>query len=151
MTTPDGSAESTGPALRNAGILRRLAAAAYDALLLIALLMVAAAIWLPFNGGEAVPAGDPLFRLYLVLVIAAFWIGFWTRGGQTLGMRAWRLQLLMADGTPVGAVAALYRFPLAFIAWGAAGIGLLWMLLDPDGLAAHDRLSRTRVVLVPKD
>ena len=131
-----------------APLWRRFAAGTYDLLLQLALVMVAAApaVWL--MDGEAVPAGHLGFQLYLVAVIAVFHLGFWLRGGQTLGMRAWRLRLEGEDGQPPSPGAALLRWPLACLGWGLLAIGPLWCLADREGRALQDRLSGTRVVVV---
>jgi uncharacterized RDD family membrane protein YckC len=131
-------------------LLRRLAAILYDGLLLIALWMGAGALWIAFQGGAAAPAGDGLFRLYLLAVAYAFFIGFWVWGGQTLGMRAWRLQLVDARGDRVTPRAASHRFVTALLSWLPAGIGFFWALFDRQGLTWHDRLSRTYLVLEPR-
>jgi uncharacterized RDD family membrane protein YckC len=34
------------------------------------------------------------------------------------------------------------------LSWPPAALGVLWLYLDPDRLAIHDRLSKTRVVQV---
>jgi uncharacterized RDD family membrane protein YckC len=156
MDGPSLSDDAASPAgdpvtNQNAGLFRRVAAASYDGLLLIALLMIAAAAWLPFTDGEAVPAGHLGFQLYLLAVVALFWVGFWANGGQTLGMRAWRLKLQTTDGDAVTLAISIKRLPLAALSWMVAGLGLLWLLVDRQGLALHDRLSGTRVVLLPKD
>lgn len=136
--------------LRPAGLLRRLAAMLYDGLLLIALFMLAGFLALFATGGDAVPAGSFWFQSSLVLVAMLFLCGFWLHGGQTLGLRAWRLRVESADGGPVDARQALLRFAAALLALAPAGLGLLWLLVDPERRAWHDRLSGTRVVLLPK-
>jgi uncharacterized RDD family membrane protein YckC len=78
------------------------------------------------------------------MVVAVFFCGFWVAGGQTLGMRSWRLRVQRRDGRPIGWWQALGRFLLAIPALALGGIGLWWMLVDRDRLALHDRLSRTR-------
>lgn len=127
------------------GLARRLAACLYDGLVLAAVLMVAGAVWVAFSRTAAAP-GDWLFRGYLLLVSAIFFGAFWTRG-ETLGMRAWKLGLVGADGRPPGWGRALLRFATAFISWAALGLGFLWVLVDRDRLAWHDRLSGTRLVM----
>ena len=81
-------------------LLRRLGAMVYDGLLLVALWFVATAIWLPFTGGEAIPYPG-LLRVWLLAVSFVFFGWFWTHGGQTLGLRAWRLRVERADGAPL--------------------------------------------------
>jgi uncharacterized RDD family membrane protein YckC len=137
-------------------LLRRLAAISYDALLLGALLILAdALVVVPLGLVWDVPAREvavhPLFRLYLLGVILGFFCGFWLRGGQTLGMRAWRMRLIRADGGPLRPRDTFVRLAAATLSWAAAGLGFLWSLLDPQRLTWHDRLSKTRLVLVAKN
>jgi len=135
---------------RRPGLLRRLAAVLYDGLLLIALWMAASALWLAFREGEAVTAGNVWFRLYLLAIAWAFLVGFWVRGGRTLGMIAWRMQLTAADGGPVTLRQASARFFAALLSWLPVGAGYLWALVDRDGLTWHDRLSGTRLAMMPR-
>ena len=85
-----------------------------------------------------------------LLVILVFFCGFWLRGGQTLGMRAWRLMVVRDDGSPLTLRDALVRFASAVLSWAALGIGFLWSLFDRENLAWHDRLSGTRLVILEK-
>jgi uncharacterized RDD family membrane protein YckC len=98
--------------------------------------------------GDHVPAGAWWFRLYLLLVAFLFYGWFWTHGGQTLGMRAWRLRTVNRDGSPVRWPRAALRFALAIVAWLTV-IGLLGCAVD--GHALHDRLSGTKVLRLPKN
>gem|GEM_PF-2393831 len=100
--------------------------------------------------GEAVPAGDPAYTLYLLLIGWVFFGWFWTRGGQTLGMRAWRIQVQTPAGHPIGWRAATFRYLAALFSWLFLGLGFLWQWVDHERLTWHDRLSRTRVVVLPK-
>lgn len=131
-----------------ARLLRRLASVVYDCLLLIAIEMVAAALWLPLFGDQP-PASHRLYHLYqafLLLVALAFFVGFWLRGGQTLGMRAWNLHLQSANGTPPSPRQAVIRFGVAILSWLPAGLGFLWSLLDPKRRTWHDLASGTVVL-----
>jgi uncharacterized RDD family membrane protein YckC len=87
-----------------------------------------------------------LYQAGLVGVIAAYYILNWIRSGQTLGMRAWGLRTVTDAGKPLGGRAAVLRFICGFLAWPPAALGVLWLYLDPEHLAIHDRLSKTRVV-----
>ena len=92
----------------------------------------------------------PWLPLALLATWALFYLWFWTHGGQTLGMRAWRIRLLSAEGATVGLGRALLRLGAAAISTLPLGLGHLWLLLDRDRLAWHDRLSGTRLVLLAK-
>jgi len=139
--------------LGNAGLLRRLGALLYDLLAITALLMLAGFAAITYTDGNAVPAGTLWFQAILILVVATFFCGFWIAGGQTIGMRAWRLKLIRDDnkaGTAVGLATALTRFVAAWLSLLPLGLGFLWILIDRRRLAWHDRLSGTRVVYLPK-
>lgn len=135
---------------RPASLSRRLAALFYDLVLLFGVLALAATlVVIPYI--EYVqpyfPGTSLWFRGYLLTVIVGFFVYFWTHGGQTLGMRAWRIRLVRDDGAALGTGDAVRRLAFAAVALAPAGLGLLWMLLDPARLALHDRLSRTRIIV----
>jgi uncharacterized RDD family membrane protein YckC len=132
------------------GLARRLAALLYDWLLLFALMLVATSlITLPL--GMPTGMGLALFQALIFVVIpAAFFIGFWRRGGQTLGMRSWRIRLVTDDGRSITTAAALRRLVSALVSLLPCGLGFFWILFDPQRLAWHDRLSRTRLVMVER-
>jgi uncharacterized RDD family membrane protein YckC len=135
----------------NAGILRRIAALIYDSLLLAALLMVFTGATLFLTHGQAVlpetaGAWETVYRIGLGIVIAAYFVGNWIHSGQTLGMRAWRIRVVDMNGGRLTAGPACLRFILAVFAWLPAGLGVLWMYLDSQHLAIHDRLAKTRLI-----
>lgn len=125
------------------GFLRRMAAVIYDALLLIAVLFFATAIALPFNSGHAFSAGQYVFSFYLFGVSYLFYAWFWTHGGQTLGMRAWKITLADSNGDCITWQRATLRFFAAILSWTCFGLGFSWCLVDKDRLCWHDRLSNS--------
>lgn len=133
-----------------APLWRRLAAAVYDALLLIALWMVA--LWLDVVMRDALGLDRnwPALRAYLFLLGLFFFGWFWTHGGQTLGMRAWRLRLLDAQGRVPGWPALALRYVVAGVALAAFGLGYWWAWLDPQRRTWHDLASGTRVLRLPR-
>lgn len=139
----------------SAGFGRRLAALVYDGFLLAALLIIFTFAALVFTGGHAIlrSTAGPWYFVYCageICVIAGYFVINWTRSGQTLGMRAWRLRAVSESGKPLSGGSALLRFVCALLAWAPAALGVLWLYLDPDHLALHDRLSKTRVVLLTR-
>jgi len=136
------------------GFFRRLAAVCYDGLLLLALIMVTTSliiIPLGLEAGDTSVGRNPLFQVVIFGLIPPFFFSwFWVKGGQTLGMRAWRLQVVRNDGKPLTWQDALLRYFAALLSWASAGVGFLWILIDRDKLAWHDRLSKTRLVSVVK-
>ncbi len=133
-----------------AGLFRRLGALFYDGLLILALWFVLTALLLPFTGGEAMPERGPwhwAYQALLGLSALAFFLGFWRKGGQTLGMRAWRLRLVDEAGQTPTVRAMLVRALWAIPSWGLLGLGVLALYLDPKRRALQDRMSGTRLIV----
>lgn len=141
-------------------LLRRLGVMLYDGFLAFAVVALAATLpTMLFSSGsgddlkpfyEGMPVVRALFFLYLIAALALFFIWFWTHGGQTLGMKTWRVKLTALDGGSVTLRQGLIRFTVSLLSWLPAGLGYLWSLWDRDGLAWHDRASATRLVVLPK-
>ena len=118
-----------------------------------------------------------LYHLVQLVVVAGFFVYFWTSRGQTLGMLAWRLRLQRPDGSLISPAIALKRLGVLFLLCLPVLIGYwqiwhgwpreariaanvvsllplvaayLWIWIDRDGLAWHDRWTDTRVVVLPK-
>ena len=120
----------------------RLAIVAYDFLLLIAVLFLATALLLPFNAGEAFTREQFFYPIYLLVVSFLFYGWFWTHGGQTLGLRAWKAKVLSIEQQPIYWTQALVRFLTALV---SLGFGLLWIPFDKHRRSWHDYLSKTAV------
>ncbi|HPE60479.1 MAG TPA: RDD family protein [Thiolinea sp.] len=131
---------------------RRLAAMVYDGLLLGAIIIVGggtlAALLARVLGHELVP-GSFAARLMLLVYLAigfAFFGWFWTHGGQTLGMRAWKIRVTDEYGRTLNWQQAFFRYTMAILSWLMLGVGFWIAIFDPQKLAWHDRLSRTRLI-----
>jgi len=160
-----------------AGLLRRLAALFYDSLLVIALAFVATFAMLPIAHGEAILVSTQgalphAYHAVLLVIVFGYFGWCWTRSGQTLGMRAWRLELQDAGGRRLGWPAAMVRFLLgiaiallaALGAWylrrldngtqsaGAAALlaplvlNFAWIPFDGGGRSLQDLACRARVL-----
>jgi uncharacterized RDD family membrane protein YckC len=135
----------------SAGFGRRFAALVYDLVLVAAILLIlTTAIVMGVARVAITPetqgAWAYLYRSALLVIIVGYYLLNWTRSGQTLGMRAWRLRAVTEAGKPMTLKAAAMRSFWGLWAWAPAGLGVLWLYVDSEHLALHDRLSRTRVV-----
>ena len=122
----------------------------YDSLLSLGLAFVFTLLVVIASGGAAVGAGSSWLPVGLLALLFAFFGWCWTHGGQTLGMRAWRLRLLRRDGKPLAWSDAAKRYSVSWLVLLPAGLGLWWALLDREGLSLQDRLSGTQLTLLPK-
>lgn len=131
---------------------RRMAAIFYDTMLIgvtTAILGGIIATSVTHLGGIQLHPGSPLsnalFILDLVIAFGLFgW--FWTHGGQTLGMRAWKIKVVTDDGSPFRWTHAFFRYVGALLSWMALGVGFWIAIFDPRKLTWHDRFSRTQLV-----
>lgn len=129
--------------LKPASLWLRLAAAVYDLFPLIALWMLSAGLFLLAAHGRVDVAHPPLayqiaLRATLLCVSAAYFVVSWWRGGQTIGMRAWRLRVVASDGGALPWPRALLRFAVAFASLAAFGVGIFWCLIDRQQRCWHD-------------
>lgn len=138
----------------------RLLALVYDFFPALALWMLAsAAFTLGFSlAGHPVrqniaPFSGLQWLLWLVcwLLTGLYGVLSWWRGGQTLGMRPWRLHVVAADGGRVGLPALLLRYVVGSMSLLLAGAGFWWAWADRDRLTWHDRVSKTRMLRIPKN
>ena len=133
------------------GFPRRLGAMFYDTLLLLALLMMLSYPYVWLTGGDKPGLiVKTLYQFYLLAICFFYYAGFWVRGGQTLGLRTWRMKLVTKDGGPITWSIALRRFAYAWISLLCLGLGFLWIMYNRDKLAWHDRWSETRLIMLLK-
>lgn len=131
---------------------QRMGAVLYDTMLIgvtTAIIGGILATLIAHAAGIELHPGSRLSNLLFILdlVIAFLLFGwFWTHGGQTLGMRAWKIQVVTEDGSPFLWQHAFFRYVGALFSWLALGVGFWIALFDPQKLTWHDRFSRTRLV-----
>jgi uncharacterized RDD family membrane protein YckC len=143
----------------------------YEALLALAVL------FLPFIVFEiAVKAShssevERMRQFFAFLILGAYFIHQWSRNGQTLAMKTWRLKLIKPGHASVPLRVAVARYLVAWMwflpaivasfalglkAWavlGVFGVGVAaWAataLFDKDGQFLHDKWLGTRLIELP--
>ncbi len=130
-----------------APLWRRLAATVYDGLLLVALWMSAVLAEVLVTDALGISRSPEMTRLILASLGFGFFGWFWTHGGQTLGGRAWRLQVQRQDGLPLRWPEAMLRF-VGGVTW--LPLGMVFAAVHPERRALHDVLAGTRVVLLDR-
>jgi uncharacterized RDD family membrane protein YckC len=117
-----------------------------------------------------------VYRAWELVVLAAFFVFFWSHRGQTVGMQAWRLRVEDELGNLLDWRTALIRFAYGALPWilsmlvlsfvdlrvwstlrvvgfGFVIVGVLNLIspwFDREGRSWHDKLSHSRVVVMPK-
>lgn len=155
------------------GLGRRLAAFAYEGVLLFGVVMAAGWLYSSLTQQRHALQGRVGLQLFLFAVLALYFTWFWTHGGQTVAMKAWRVRVIAADGRPLTLMRALARYLLSWL-WflpslvavqlaGLQGVGPIMTVLVIGALAygacsyfhpqrqfLHDALCGTRVVDVAR-
>ena len=112
-----------------------------------------------------------LLQLVLFVVIGIYFVICWTRTGQTLALKAWRLKVVDSGGRPPRCGRAIARYVLAWHLWlpgltivglfplsagsslAALGVTFAFLsvpaLINPQRRLLHDLWTGTRVVRVP--
>ena len=149
-TVTEAVVDANSPALmpsmmapQTAPLSLRLMAAAVDGGLVVGAFLAFAAVaakvanGVPMGIPAAATAGGTLAAFYLL-----YQLMFFSLSGQTPGMRYARIGLCtLTDENP--SRAAMRRRILAqLVSICPLGLGVLWALLDDDGLGWHDRISR---------
>ena len=152
-------------------VKRRLISMVYEALLGFAVLFLPFLIFEVASHGSHTPTMEHMRQALAFLVLGAYFIHQWSRDGQTLAMKTWRLKLVRPGHGHLSLQTAAVRYLLSWMwvlpallaslaldlhrwqALGAVGAGiLLWSLtafLDQDRQFLHDKLTGTRLVQLP--
>ena len=149
-----------------AGFFRRLAAMIYDFLVAVAVgmcagLVMLVALLIMFESQIIDQTGHEHFmdlmqhsivyplilQIWVTLWVVCFFLWFWRNGGQTIGMRAWRLRLFSTNDKTFGYGRALLRLVCSL-----GGLGTLLVLLDiKSKLSLQDRLTNTEILVLSKE
>lgn len=158
--------ELNSSAFPRAGFMRRLAAMVYDLLVAVAVGMVAAMVMIVTllvlfeNGvldkGEMEHTSEviqhsllytTLLQLWVFSWVIGFFVWFWRNGGQTIGMRAWRMRLFSTNDQPLGYGRAFLR-----MVYSVLGLGTLAVLFDfKNKQSLQDRLANTEMLVLTKE
>jgi len=122
----------------------RVEAALVDGLLMACGCAITLGLYL-YQGGSLLPGKHDLPFLIAALATVPFvYKLIWTAAGRdTIGMQAAGLRLVDFDGNPPSKERRYQRVFGGIISLLAAGIGLVWALVDEDNLTWHDHMSNT--------
>jgi uncharacterized RDD family membrane protein YckC len=110
------TAAVSGPgAVKTPGLARRLACFLYEGVLLFGVVMAAGLVYAIATNQRHALVGTLGMRIVVFLVLGLYFVWFWSRQGQTLAQRTWRMQLVAHDGRPPGPWRALARYLLSWL------------------------------------
>ncbi len=145
------NATTNQDSLQYPSLLRRLSIVMYDYLLIIAVCITYGIIYIAIGklvfSMEADRPSGLFYQIGWLVTVVGFYAYFWMKGGQTTGMRAWRVQITTLDGKPPQLSHCVIRFFISPIGW----LLCLSALLDKNKQCLHDKLSKTQLVLLPKE
>jgi uncharacterized RDD family membrane protein YckC len=157
------------PPLPTPGVARRMAAFVYEGVLLFGVVFIAGYLYAALTQQRHALQGQTGLQVFVFFVLALYFVVFWSRGGQTVAMRAWHVRLVTAGDAALSPARAFARYLLAWL-WFApallaahladlhsavaiftllfAGIAAyaLLALLHPQRQFLHDALCGTRLV-----
>ncbi|KAA3639966.1 MAG: hypothetical protein DWP95_09410 [Proteobacteria bacterium] len=125
---------------------RHVAAFVYDLFPIIGLWLITSVVVVLLRGGDEVPPGTLWFQCLLIAQVVFYFVFSWKKGGQTLGMRAWKIGI--EDYRSMTWWQSLARCAVGILSIALLGIGLWYKKLHADGLSWMDMASQHRTVLV---
>jgi len=167
------SADDTAPTdLRAPSLRRRLACFTYEGVLLFGVLMISGYLFSSLTQQRDAMVGRHGLQAFLFVILGIYFVWFWSLGGQSVAMKAWRIRLVDRGGQPVSERRALARYLLAWLwflpalailfAWGVHDGGAIFAVLiagvfgyaltsrlHPSRQFPHDVLCGTRLVSSP--
>jgi uncharacterized RDD family membrane protein YckC len=132
--------------------LRRVAAAALDLALIVAIDVIVVSFTLRLCGLTTSELNilPPLPLLaFFALINGGYFAIFTAAGGQTIGKMAFGLRVVGHADLPVSAGLSVLRALGCLASVISCGLGFMPALLNDGGRALEDRLADTRVIRVP--
>ena len=126
----------------NVSLLRRLGAIFYDTFLAFSLVF--------FVGMIAIAIFDDIGNAFLYMItlptVYLYFALSWVKGRQTIGMKAWKFQVIQHNQKNITHSQAFIRFTLGLVSFSVFGLGFIYQLFNKDNLSWHDKLSNTLLV-----
>jgi uncharacterized RDD family membrane protein YckC len=133
---------------QNVTRLKLFAACVYELLLLLALWMLCTWVFVSLFGDATSHYKRTFLQFFLWLVTGAYFVWCWTKTGQTLATKTWKIKLVNQQDVNLSSHQAIIRYVLASASILVCGLGFIWALVDKEGLFLHDRLMKTRFISV---
>lgn len=109
-----------------------MAAFVYEGTLLFGIVMLFGLIYAVSTGQHHAMQGRHGLEAFVFLALGLYFFWFWTKGGQTLAMKTWRIRLVSTTGGRVSRPVALLRYIASWV-WFLPGLGWSYLSRDHSG------------------
>ncbi len=130
----------------NVSLIRRLGAVFYDIFLSFSLVFFVAGVVIIVFTGDDTEANNLLFYTTVLPVSYLYFALSWVKGRQTLGMKAWKFQVVQHTGESITHKQAFIRFVTGVLSFAFFGLGFAYQLFNKDKLSWHDKISKTLLI-----
>ncbi len=130
----------------NVSLIRRLGAVFYDIFLSFSLVFFVTGVVIIIFMDDDTTVNSALFYIVTLPVSYLYFALSWVKGRQTLGMKAWKFQLIQHTGENITHKQALIRFFAGMISFATFGLGFVYQLFNKDRLSWHDKISKTLLI-----
>ncbi|WP_054022376.1 RDD family protein [Piscinibacter sakaiensis] len=96
----------------------------YEGVLLFGVVMIAGYLFSSLTQQRHALTGRHGLQAFLFVVLGIYFVWFWSRGGQTVAMKAWHIRVVDVAGRPVTQARALARYLLAWL-WFLPALAVL--------------------------
>ena len=138
--------------MKDAGFFKRVFSLIYDSLVVIGIMLSLSLLLVLINGGSTEENKFASLIQFLIITFSGpcFYTYFWlTNNGQTLGMQAWKIQLI-SNNNGLSVKDCLYRCFISVISFLIFGIGYFLILFRKDNKSLADLLTKTQIIDLKK-
>ena len=128
----------------NVSLVRRLGSMIYDLFLVFSLVFFVSGIVIIIISNKQAITNPVFFFLCPLPLTYAYFALSWVKGKQTLGMKAWKFEIVQSNGEHITYGQSLIRFFLSSIS--LFGIGFVFQLFNKHKIPLHDYYSKTYLI-----
>ena len=126
-------------------IWKHFAAFIYDVFPVVGIFILTSLVVLVARNGVEVERFSPWFTILLLSEFSLYYIYSWKIGGQTLGMRAWKIKIIPNNNSQNQLTwgQATLRFLIGILSTVLLGLGVFWKKLSRSKKSWMDLVSRS--------